>query len=571
MFVTPRRWPGRKDWEAAAKAKKQWRDVRAYDADNLEQWLEQSLAGGAWFANETERPAKNVRSLDKCWAAWANVASPPLTAALFGSAIDAAKRIFLARLTKQPERPVVVAADSVEEALAFLSHLFAEHGGSELAAFRDRVMIFDKPGELPRLAQSAQPFIPVAPTREVERELAPFSRSMHCIVVCPRNAVNAEPDFVLEPTDYETFRKGLEAMGKCRDEISVLASESGRSLTVLRRRLSNVPAVRTPVWAADHRTAASLVPFMLVGAWHSDNTTDREGLSLLADRTYPEVETECQHLTVLNDAPVWSIGSYRGVISKIDLIFAIANAITKDDLNRYFAMARMVLGEDDPALDLDEKDRYFAPLHGKVREFSRAFREGISETLVLLAVHGNGLFRTRLGIDIEFEVIKVVRELLPEPLMTRVLEANDHDLPTYAEAAPDTFLTILEADLKRAEPAVLGLLKPADTGVFGRSPSRTGLLWALEGVSWNPATLQRAVLILARLAQVEISDNWVNKPTNSLESIFRAWMPQTAASHKDRVKVMKALAKRFPDIAWKICVAQFGAHHEVGHYSHKPR
>ena len=32
---------------------------------------------------------------------------------------------------------------------------------------------------------------------------------------------------------------------------------------------------------------------------------------------------------------------------------AIAVAVTPDDLNRYFSMARMVLGEDDPALDLD--------------------------------------------------------------------------------------------------------------------------------------------------------------------------------------------------------------------------
>ena len=53
VFVTPRRWPGKDKWVAAAKAKKFWKDVRAYDAADIEQWLEQSLAGQAWFANET--------------------------------------------------------------------------------------------------------------------------------------------------------------------------------------------------------------------------------------------------------------------------------------------------------------------------------------------------------------------------------------------------------------------------------------------------------------------------------------------------------------------------------------
>ncbi|MHC2894851.1 hypothetical protein ACVIU4_006005 [Bradyrhizobium barranii subsp. barranii] len=268
---------------------------------------------------------------------------------------------------------------------------------------------------------------------------------------------------------------------------------------------------------------------------------------------------------------MWSLGHYRGVISKIDLLYAIAGAVTPEHLSLYFAIARMVLGEDDPALDLDDDQRWAASLHGKTREFSAAFREGISETLVLLAVHGENLFKRHLGVDTEFEAMRVVRDLLPTPLTTRILEAHDRDLPTYAEAAPNEFLSIIERDLRSKEPAVFGLLRPADAGVFGRSPSRTGLLWALEGLSWNPVTLPRAAAILARLAQVEINDNWVNKPTHSLESIFRAWMPQTAASHRERVELMQKLAQKFPDVAWKICVSQFSTHSGVGDYSHKPR
>ncbi len=252
------------------------------------------------------------------------------------------------------------------------------------------------------------------------------------------------------------------------------------------------------------------------------------------------------------------------------MLYAIAGIVTPDDLQRYFSMARMVLGEDNPALDLDEEERWAASIHGKRREFSGAFREGISETLVLLAVHGGNLFQKRLGIDPQVQSFLVVRDLLRTPLTTRILEANDGDLPTYAEAAPDDFLSILERDLETEAPATLGLLRPAGAGMFGH-PSRTGLLWALEGLAWNPVTLPRTSFILARLAQVEINDNWVNKPVHSLESIFRAWMPQTAASHQQRVDLMRKLAERFPDVAWKICVAQFGAPHQVGNYSHKPR
>ncbi len=570
VFVTPRRWAGKSKWVADAKASGLWKDVRVYDASDLEQWLEQSLPAQAWFASETNIPAQHVRSLDKCWIDWAHVSTPPLTGALFSSAIEATKRTILSRLSKPSDGPIRIAADSTEEALAFLAQLLGERGGEELASFRDRVLVFDKPGVLPRLAAGVETFIAVVFTREVERELAPHAKSMHSIVVSPRNAGSTEPDVVLEPANYDTFNKSLIEMGKDRDAISRLANASGRSLTVLRRQLSLVDAVRTPEWAADHQTATSLVSFLFVGAWNSQNETDKLGLSLLSGgRSYAELEKDCQRFVQLNDAPLWSVGAYRGVISKIDLLYAIAGVMTPDELNRYFSMARMVLGEDDPTLDLAEDQRWAASMHGKVREFSAAFREGISETLVLLAVHGGNLFKNRLGIDTEFEAVRVVRELLT-PLTTRILEANDRDLPTYAEAAPDAFLSILERDLKSETPAVLGLLRPAGVGMFSH-PSRTGLLWALEGLSWSPDTLPRAAFILARLSQVEISDNWVNRPAHSLESIFRAWMPQTAASHEARVDLMKKLAEKFPDIAWKICVAQFGNHHQVGDYSHKPR
>jgi hypothetical protein len=572
VFVTPRRWLGKNAWVKAAKAQKQWKDVLAYDASDLEQWIEQSLPAQAWFAGETGIPASEVRSLDKCWSDWSDVSAPSLTRALFSSAIDATKRVMLSSLSKPTDGPIVIAADSTEEALAFLAQLFDERTDAELATYRDRVLVFDKPGKLPVLAQAVQSFIPVVHTREVERELAPFAKSIHTIIIYPRNVAAIEPSIILEPVSYETFDKALAEMGKDRDEIRRLTNESGRSLTVLRRRLATVEAVRAPKWSTDPVTTASLVPFLFVGAWHSTNEADKVGLSLLASKnSYDGLEKEFQNLVQLDDTPVWSIGTYRGVISKLDLLYAIAGAITAEDLKRYFSIAGIVLGEDDPALDLAEDKRWAASLWGKRREFSGAFREGISETLVLLAVHGRRLFGRRLGVNTETQSLLVVRELLRTPLTTRTLEANDRDLPTYAEAVPEEFLSIIEEDLKSSNPAVLGLLRPADTSGLGRSPSRTGLLWALEGLSWSPDTLPRAALILARLAEVEINDNWVNKPINSLESIFRAWMPQTGASHDDRVQLMKTLADRFPDVAWKVCVAQFDYHHRVGHYSHKPR
>ena len=568
VFVSPRRWTGKIAWLQEKKRLEQWKDVLVYDASDLEQWLEQSLQGQAWFANETNRPARHVRTLDSCWADWANVASPPLSGLFFNSAIEAGKRTILARISKPSEGPILLAADSHEEALAFLAQLLT--GDEQRQALRDRVLVFDKPGVFPELAGAAQKFIAVTHSRDVEREFAPHAKSLQTIVIYPRNATPGKPDVLLEPASHETFSAALEAMGRNRDEISRLSSDSGRSLTVLRRLLSTVPAIRVPQWAGNPQLARKLAPFLLVGAWDSTNEADRSALSELAGgMSYEELERDCQALALLEDPPLWSIGTFRGVVSKLDLLHAIAGVVTQNDLKTFFQVARRVLGEDDPSLDLEENERWAASLHGKTRQFSGAFREGISETLVLLAVHGVPPFRHRLGIDPEREAAQVVRELLPNPLTTRALESNDRDLPLYAEAAPEDFLEIIERDLRSSSPASMGLMRPVG-GDFFSSPVRTGLLWALEGLAWNPGLLPRTALVLARLASIEINDNWGNKPINSLESIFRAWMPQTAADLDTRVAVVKLLARKFPAIAWKVCMDQFG-HHQSGHYSHKPR
>jgi addiction module HigA family antidote len=569
VFVTPRRWPGKSAWVTAMKEKQLWKDVRAYDASDLEQWLEQSIAAQTWFANQTNRPSSGVRTLERCWYDWANVTSPALHPTLFSTAIKVWGDKVKGFANSDRTDPLVIAADSVEEALAFLSQAFED---AELEQHKDRTLVFDEPGVLSKLAQGNIDFIAVAHTRAVEREFGPYSSSLRTIVVYPRNATSLEPDILLEPLGYEAFNNALEEMGKERDDLTSLANLSGRSLTVLRRQLSTIPAIRNPAWAEDHEASTGLVPLVLIGAWDSRNEADQTALSLLAgDISFHALEKRVQELARLNDSPVWSIGSYRGVISKIDSLFAIAGAFTKGDLDRFFEIARMVLGEDDPALDLPEEDRWAASIHGKKREFSGAVREGISETLVLLAVHGKNLFGKRLGFDGELAAAKLVQDTL-EPLSTRKLEANERDLPLYAEAAPNAFLDIIERDLRSTQPETLGLLRPANTGIFGSSCPRTGLLWALEGLAWNPATFPRVVKILGQLSEVEINDNWANKPISSLGSIFRAWIPQTAADHEARLKAIHLLFNRHPTIGWRICVEQFGDYgNRVGDYSHKPK
>lgn len=550
IFVTPRRWSGKNKWIQQKKALNKWKDVRAYDASDLEQWLAQSLPAQSWLANEAKLPTENVTSLDSVWREWANVCNPSLNTSFFNKLIKVCEGQILDYLSKPPQKPFYIAADSKIEAMAFLSTLFSD---KKFIFYRDNCLLFKEENVFPRLAQGSKNFIAITDNKNVEKELAQYSQKIHTFVVYPKNTLIKHIDLKLEILDSVTFLHSLEEMGYSYDAAQALAKKSGYSLTVLRRQLSNNEAIHKPEWVDSHNQV--LIPFLFAGVWDSSNQHD---ISILEDLSnglsYEYLEKDLQASLLLNDSPVWAVSSHRGVISKIDLLFAIASYITKADLERFFKIAKLVLEEDDPALDLPEDQQWQANIYDKKRQYSRYLRNSIGEMLILLAVHGNELFKSRLAFNCEETVNKLVEELF-SPLNLRVLLAQSSDFSVYAEASPKVFLEIIENDLK-TDRFFLELMQPVSTDIFS-SPKYTDLLWALEKLAWDKLTVARVVKILAQLSQEEITDNYSNKPFNSLSGVFRAWLPATNINTQERIQLLKELVRKFPDIGWRICISQF--------------
>ena len=564
IFVTPRNWPGKGDWVASKRQTKDWKEVRAFDAGDLEQWLEESIPAQMWFAEQLGLPVDGFETLDGFWRRWSESSEPVLSPELFEPSLRVNRKKIQEWLISESRRPFVVAADSTDEAKAFLACVFRDREIGRRQG--DLVAVVESVTTLRKLAKSAAAFIPVVFTQEAECELATVYRQRHCIVIRPRNAVDSTPNIVLDRLDRESFLRALEDMGIERQDAELRAKESGRSPTILRRQLSVIPGIRRPVWAEDSEAARSLIPMALIGAWDKKSSADRQVMSELAGRAYEEIEKSVALLLRFDDVPVWCAGQYRGVASKIDALFAIGSYVIESEIEHFFSLAERVLSETDPALELPQDERWAASVHGKVRDHSSALRAGISETLVILATHGDTLFGEQLGIDFEGRVASLVQKLMM-PLTVERLLSHQHDLPNYAEAAPENFLALIEADLRRDRSAVIGFLEPAESGPFGGCP-RTGLLWALECLAWK--YIGRVSSILAEMSKIEINDNWTNKPVNSLSAIFRSWMPQTAASLSERIVALEMLVRRHPAIGWNICINELKRGPRMGTYSHRP-
>lgn len=569
VFVTPRNWPGKNDWVKTKQEQSEWRDVKAYDASDLEQWLEQSIPAQSWFAEQLGVMDDNILSLDQCWQNWASVTEPELNKELFTGSVEAHRNKLAGWLSKEPDRPFIVVADSVNEALAFLVCVFEVMDNIPLIKY-DQVIVIRSSEALKTVEKGYSKFITVIASVEAEEVITGMQKKRHMIIVRHKGLIEGEPDITLDIPNYEIFKTSLIAMEINELEVEQHARQSGQSPTILRRRLSQIPAIKYPSWSQDDQITKKLIPMVLAGVWKANNRADQEILECLSRGSkYKTIEEAIAEILKQEDSPLWSIGNSRGVISKVDALFAVKSLITNNDIENFFLIANYVLSEEDPALDLPEKDRWAAAIYDKTRDHSGVLRQSLCETLVLLSVHGNNLFQDRLGIDIESMVNNLIRDLL-KPFNPRTWQSQQSDLPRYAEAAPRVFIEILEEDLNSDDPQILSLLVPTGSDIFSRCP-RTGLLWALELLAWKADRLVRVVAILARLSKIEINDNWANKPINSLKAIFRSWMPQTAASIKERMKALEVVTDRFPEIGWQLCIGEFKPGSSIGRYSNRPK
>ena len=82
VTVTLRGWQGKETWEAERRAEGFWKNVVAYDADDLEQWLELAPAVHLWLAGQLESRPDGCSDLETSWADWAAKTDPPTPPAL---------------------------------------------------------------------------------------------------------------------------------------------------------------------------------------------------------------------------------------------------------------------------------------------------------------------------------------------------------------------------------------------------------------------------------------------------------------------------------------------------------
>jgi hypothetical protein len=541
VFATPRRWLGRDDWVAKKRAEGKWKDVVAFDAEIFTQWLENAPAVAAWLAPVVGCMPPDARALEAVCDAFRTATKPALdlSGLLVGRDSERAK---LLALLQGPPLVVEISATTVAEAAAFVGACIESLPEHERDSLWARAIWIDSSAGLRAIAVSDRPLIVVA-----SGELPSAGTQHHFVKVGASRGSGAGNAMELGAQPVSALVEYLAKQGLDRNDAYERCQEAGGYLERVRHTLLAVaPAV--PEWAAP-AVGVTIAAAILIGEWDESYEKDKAIVSAIAGVEY---EQFVRAVTPFQSGPsplISRAGTVWKVYARPTAWKQLEPSLTKRQLEVFLESARDVLLEADPSFELAPDERWMANVHGKRRAHSDHLRNGLAGGLLHAAVLGRDDSACYAGQRAQSWIDSACHQLFERRGESGFWRRIRGELRELAEAAPDQFLTALEADLAQAEPQVCDLFE--EEGEHGAC-LHADLLWALELLAWAPEYVGRVALVFAALAERDPGGRWANRPHSSLTEMLLPLQPQCSATAPERKKLFMLITQRFLKAGWNL-------------------
>lgn len=568
IAVSLRGWKNRSQWAAERSKQSRWREVRALGLDEIDAWLESAPVTHAWISEQLGLAPHGMTTVETWWESWSTATNPTFSPELVLAGRSKEADELRKRLTAAPQL-VTVAGRSWDEVIAFICAFEQVEDRSAGSNLVSRTAIVDDLATWRALQDRTSPLILLAKTEQVGADVR--RASAHHVIIPIVGA--AQADIVLPPIDSTAATELLKAaLGKDRDkDAGDLARLARVSLAAARRRSAKKPELMRPSWAS--RPVPRVVRRLLLAhRWNEGRDSDKELVAQLTAKAYDDVAEDVRSLSSGDDPMLTKVDEAVTVVSPHDAWILLRSEIDEGDLAAFRTYALAVLSAPDPALELEPDKRWQAGVLGKSRPHSSDLREGVASALALLGTLGDEVLpgTATTGADAARGIVwKLLDEANADK--TGILWSSlDDALPSLAEAAPDEFLSAVAKGLEGEPPLLRTLFANEGDGLFGRS-YHTGLLWGLEVCAWSPGHFGSAVDLLGHLAAIDPGGRLMNRPSNSLRSIFLPWVPQTSVNVEGRLASIDALRKRRPEVAWTLMLSCMPQVMDSSHPTYDPR
>ncbi len=564
IFVTPRRWEGKNDWANAKRDTTDWANVRVIDADDLELWLGIAPAVGIWLARELGLRTENATSLFTFWDEWWHSTDPPIDQNLLLKTQIKSKSRLDSFLSNPIGSKIHLHAHEIEIAIAYLAAIILTEKPNLQINHWSRAVIVEDKVEFRTLSAPGNQLI-LIPTFD-GASIGKAIQNGHKVFIPTTRESDSTSDSLsitrlpLKAIEEQLILEG----GKTTQEAHRIAIKTHGSLSILRRLLADEVEVSRPEWTKQN-VGSQLIPLLFAGSWDSSNKIDKKIMGMLSNVPYEEFEMTIQELCSSPNPACKKIGSIYTLTSQEYVYSYLRDYITQSNIERIESVIMKIFKEIHPKYKIPKNDRIpYQVFQTNQTQCSDVLRKGLSISLGLLSIQPP----VQLP-EASNYVHSILYSLYKEEFSWEFWATLSDVLPIFIEAAPDQFLDSIETILDKEESNFSEFFY--QTTPFGRC-DYAFFLWGLECLAWNQKYLGRVTYILCRLADLEDPEsNWMNKPSNSLQSIFLLWFPQTSASQEERFEILNSLIEKFPDQSWNLLTRLILSHHSPTSSNYLPK
>lgn len=560
--INAKKYRDKKKWCDEKRSEGFWKDVKFYDAIDIDQWLELAPSVEIWFAEKLRKPTFGIYSALDYWNTWSNNGKIKVVPQIIAgnsrsNEIQKVKDFF-----DNNDGVLYLKSITIDEAIAFPLAIIEQMGERDKDVLHDRTIIIDNKDSFSRIIQYNFKLTIIVKFNigNIEINNAVLKGHKLIIPLSPSDEVTTGV-IQLPIVSNDDFENGLLSMGINREQSRLLTSSSGRNISVLRRSLeidTMLPKWITKVNPLD------IIPMLVVNQFSENYEGDKQIIQSISSKSYAEYEKFLFFLLNQEDTPIYHLNGVWKLISPTDVWLHAAKYITKDDFDTISKIAIDVLTEINYkyTIPLEQRGSIFQTPSNRPN-YSSKIKKGISETLNILAVFGNKYGVTAVSSD--YFVDKVINEVLNKSLV--VWRSLNENLMALAEASPTIFLNNLERIIK--DKSITDFFEE-EVGLLHNSNDLPYVLWSLDVIGWMPENLMRVSTALCDLIILTPKKlPTTNSPYDSLKSIFRTWYPQTNANAEDRKTILGILIKKYPDIIFNIMVGMVSS--KNGTAMHIPR
>jgi len=514
VFATPKNWRSGEKWVREKKERKEWKNVKIIDAELIEQWIEQlNYPQQAKIADIMGINMEGIDLLEHSWELWSKATNPPLPESMFNEDIKLAQESIIWESWKNDSESsvIVVKADTKEEALAFLYCLFKHDAFKE---YSDNACIVGNEDALKR-AINQENNIAILCDDGLQTRLIPTKDGVRGILIKDSGVITPEKTFELSCLNSWELTQILRAMNMSNDSIEYVNDFSGKSKSVLRRRLSKNPAICVPSWADDYHLLNNLIPLICLNRWNTHNSQENEIIERVWGQGYRDILS--QYVTSNNSPIHIKDGAYE-IISMTEVIYYLT--LNKELCN----IENLIKALGDIALNSN----------------TLYLRERAYSTLIIIDT-----YRKNCDSSIKLLLSQSISEIAKSKFEAKNLENKIfEELPLLTELAPNESMIFVKYILELKNEAIF------KNNIFRK------ILYSIKILAFNCDYFAHCIDCSIQLLLDSLNEEQTKEVESILESFFRYWSPQTNASVDTRNQELQKLFHAAPNTAWKIALQQ---------------